>query len=138
MFTNVKPELSVKNKYRIDKHRYYELRYFCLQYPEWKRKYNELSDISISSLSQINYDRYGYSDPTGIKAITKACYANRINIVELAARESDEELGCYILKGVTEGLSYTQLKTRFDIPCSKDTYYDRYRRFFWLLSKYKE
>lgn len=138
MFTNVKPELSIKNKYRINKHRYYELRYFCLQYPEWKRKYAELSHINTSQLGSIHYSKYNYSDPTGLKAITKACYANRINIVELAAREADENLYCYILKGVTEGMSYTQLKTQLGIPCSKDTYYDRYRRFFWLLSNYKE
>jgi len=41
----------------------------------------------------------------------------------------------YILKAVTEGLSYTYLRTRMDIPCGKDMYYDRYRKFFWLLSQ---
>lgn len=29
-------ELSEKNPYYISKHRYYELKHFCLQYPEWK------------------------------------------------------------------------------------------------------
>ena len=56
-------------------------------------------------------------------------------MVEQAAMDADEYLWHYILRAVTEGLSYTYLKSRLDIPCSKDTYYDRYRRFFWLLSE---
>ena len=40
----------------------------------------------------------------------------------------------YILKAVTEELSYTYLKSKLKIPCGRDMYYDRYRRFFWILS----
>ena len=29
-------ELSERNPYYISKHRYYELKHFCLQYPEWE------------------------------------------------------------------------------------------------------
>ncbi len=39
MATVLRSELSPKNKYYIDKHRYYELKHFCLQYPEWKQTY---------------------------------------------------------------------------------------------------
>ena len=55
-------------------------------------------------------------------------------MVERAAQEADSELAAYILEAVTEGHSYENLKTRLNIPCSKDVYYDRYRKFFWLLS----
>lgn len=48
--------------------------------------------------------------------------------------EADQVLYNYILKAVTEELSYTYLKSKLKIPCGKDMYYDRYRRFFWLLS----
>ena len=30
-------QLSVKNPCHIPKHRYYELKHFCLQYPDWKK-----------------------------------------------------------------------------------------------------
>ena len=50
------------------------------------------------------------------------------------AKEADEYLYEYILKEITEGISYTYLKTAMKIPCGKDMYYDRYRKFFWLLS----
>lgn len=31
--------------------------------------------------------------------------------------------------------NYTYLKTVDHVPCSRDMYYDRYRRFFWLLNE---
>lgn len=51
-----------------------------------------------------------------------------------ASMATDKELSSYILKAVTEGYSYFNLKARLEIPCSKDIYYELYRRFFWLLS----
>ena len=58
-----------------------------------------------------------------------------MRLVEDTAKETDEALWSYILKAVTEDLSFTYLSTVLEIPCSRGTYYDRYRRFFWLLSK---
>ena len=132
----IRPELSVKNKYWIDRHRFYQLKHFCLQYKYWKKLYSTLHDISVSSVNDIPGPK-GLSDLTANCAIRKVEVANRIKMVESAAIEADRELWYYIVKAVTEGLSYTQLKTQFDIPCSRDTYYDRYRRFFWLLNKYR-
>lgn len=136
MATVIRAEISEKNRYWIDKHRHYELKHFCLQYPEWKKLYAELSDVDIP-LSMI--DRMPSSnipgDPTSKRAMLKAYYAERIKLIEKVALETDIYLHKYILKAVTEGLSFTYLKTRLDIPCGKDMYYDRYRRFFWLLSK---
>lgn len=139
MATKIRPELSIKNKYYIDKHRHYELKHFCLQYPNWKRTYAELDCNTVSSLS---FDRTPTSnlpgDPTAKRAITKARLIERIDMIERAAKEADRQLHDYILKAVTENLSYTYLKTKLDIPCGKDMYYDRYRRFFWLLNKVRD
>lgn len=139
MATVIRAEISEKNKYWIDKHRHYELKHFCLQYPEWKRAYAEFSDVSIP-LSMI--ERVPTSnipgDPTAKRVMMKNYYAERIKLIERIALETDNCLHNYILKAVTEGLSYTYLKARLDIPCGRDLYYDRYRRFFWLLSKARE
>lgn len=137
MGTRIRPELSEKNKYWISRHRYYELKHFCLQYPTWKKIYVALDDLIVSSplLEEIAVSNNIHGDPTAKYAVVKAHYAERINMIENAAKESDSELANYILKAVTEELSYTYLKTRLEIPCSKDTYYDRYRKFFWLLDK---
>ena len=54
MATVLRPELSPNNEYHIDKHRYYELKHFCLQYPEWKKSYSVFDDTSLQ-LSMIEY-----------------------------------------------------------------------------------
>ena len=139
MATLIRPELSAKNKYWIDKHRHYELKHFCLQYPMWKREDAALDNPSIGSSAVEKMPMSNIpGDPTGTHALRRAFYSRRIEMVELAAREADDLLWEYILKAVTEQLSYTHLKTRLSIPCSKDTYYDRYRRFFWLLSETRD
>lgn len=136
MATLIRAEISEKNKYWIDKHRHYELKHFCLQYPNWKKAYAEFDNPSIPlSILERTPSSNLPGDPTARRALIKAQYQERIGLVEKAAIEADRYLSDYILRGVTENLSYTYLKTRLGIPCSKDTYYDRYRRFFWLLSE---
>ena len=134
MATMIRPKLSVKNPYWIDKHRYYELKHFCLQYPAWKRAYLDHVGPSTSSVTRLS-SANGYSNPTADRAIQKAYYSDRIELIERVARETDRELYNYILQAVTQELSYTYLKSRLNIPCGRDMYYDRYRRFFWLLSE---
>lgn len=136
MATVIRPELSIKNKYWIDKHRYYELKHFCLQYPTWKSVYASFDNpsMALSTIEHIPTNNIP-GDPTAKRAIIKAHYAEKIKMIELAAKESDRYLHEYIIKAVTEDLSYTYLKTRLNIPCGRDMYYDRYRKFFWLLNE---
>lgn len=136
MATMIRPEISEKNKYWIDKHRHYELKHFCLQYPMWKKAYAEFSDTSVS-LSTIEHVPTSNipGDPTAKRVMMKSYYQERINLIEKVAMEADKYLYNYILKAVTEELSYTYLKSKLGIPCGKDMYYDRYRKFFWLLNE---
>ena len=135
MTTMIRAEISEKNKYYIDKHRHYELKHFCLQYPSWKKAYADFDDTSVSLSTIENVPTSNLpGDPTAKRAVMKAHYSERINLIERIAREADRYLYEYILKAVTENLSYTYLKSRLNIPCGKDMYYDRYRKFFWLLS----
>ena len=60
-----------------------------------------------------------------------------MNLVERAAVSTDEYLGKYILKAVTEGHSYTKMHMTYEVACGKDMRYDRYRKFYWLLDKMK-
>ena len=139
MATQIRPELSIKNKYHIDKHRHYELKHFCLQYPEWKRTYTELSNCGIQSSAASRMPSSNLpGDPTAKRAMAKARLVERIEMIEKIAKEADDYLWDYILKAVTEGLSYTYLKSKLNIPCGKDMYYDRYRRFFWLLNNVRD
>lgn len=136
MGTNIRPTLSEKNKYYIEKHRYYELKHFCLQYPIWRKAYmaldglkNHPCDLAFASHTNV------INDPTAHCAEAKLFYSERMDLVERVAYETDSKLHSYILKAVTEGISYEHLKVQTGIPCTKDSYYDLYRKFFWLLNK---
>ena len=41
----IRAEVSENNPYWIEKHRYYELKHFCLQYPTWKRRVKNKVDF---------------------------------------------------------------------------------------------
>lgn len=136
MATAIRPEISTKNKYYIDKHRYYELKHFCLQYGEWKKAYLACTDSVIyASKLDDSIKSTTPSDLTAKYAMKRVWYGERLKLIERTAMEADEYLWHYILRAVTEGLSYVHLKTKLNIPCGKDMYYDRYRKFFWLLSR---
>lgn len=128
-------ELSKKNKYWVEKNRYYELKYFCMQYSMWKKLYLELDGLAASRTYDLVESSNIPSDPTSRLAEERLYYFDKMQLVEQTALAADADLASYILNGVTKGLSYDSLKFRFDIPCGKDMYYDRYRRFFWLLDR---
>ncbi|GHU53202.1 hypothetical protein FACS1894132_04710 [Clostridia bacterium] len=136
MGTTIQPQLSAKNKYWIERHRYYELKHFCLQYPLWKKAYSEIDGFSKDSASVIKVAKMGtIHNPTEKYAEEKIVYLDKIWLIEKVAFDTDSELHNYILKAVTEGLSYDYLKSKLEIPCCKDIYYDLYRKFFWSLDK---
>lgn len=136
MATLIRPELSLKNKYYLERHRTYELRHFCLQYPIWKKMYTSLNELK--SENEIADRFFQYEDPTAQCAIAKEHYITRIHMIDSCCEKADNELWFYILQGVTKGYTYEYLKLKYDIPCSRDTYYDRYRKFFWILDKVRE
>lgn len=134
MGTDIRPEVTTKNNYWISKHRYYELKHFCLQYIEWKAEYSELDGMEGGDMIRETKST-NISNPVE-RIIERRLYlSDRIDLIETAALEAGSELNTYVLKAVTEGLSYDILKARFNIPCCRNVYYDIYRRFFWLLDK---
>lgn len=135
MSTVITPNLSSKNPYWIEKHRYYELKHFCLQYPIWKKACKALDGLSKAPAGLMLFQKDGrISDPTLQCVEAREFYLKRMRMIEETAANTDQELADYILKGVTEELSYDILLVRYGIPCSKDMYYNRYRKFFYLLN----
>ena len=130
-----KPELSMKNQYHLSRHRYYELKHFCLQYEEWKKS------LTLLDGWQAHGDEVGGivkgnvpSNPTERIAILRTYYSQRMQLINDCLTELEPAIAPYILKGVTEGLSYNQLRAR-GCPCGSEMYYQLYHKFFWLLSK---
>lgn len=130
-------ELSTNNEYYISKERYQELRYRCLQYKQWiDRKEKLLTYIASPSSSRIIPARgSAKSDPVTRLVVQISILDDKIRAVERCAECTDDVLYSYILRGVTEGLSYDCLRTKYGIPCCKNEYYKLYHKFFWLLDK---
>ena len=138
MSTTIRPNVSKKNEYWIDRNRYYELKHFCLQYDSW-----------ISALRSIdgyqNFDQFSerirsdrIHSVTETAVLNRDYYENRIRIVKRAANCTDEHLGYYILLAVTNSYNYDYLRLVLEIPCSRGVYYKLYRKFFWILDKLRE
>lgn len=134
MSTQTRPELSKKSKYWIPRHRYFELKHFVMQFPYW-----ETQILSIDSMVKSNLDKDGklndIPDPVGKAVEKRTQYANNMAICLHVAKGIDKVLGIYILRAIVSCESYDKIKARLDIPCSRDTYYELYRKFFYVLDQ---
>ena len=127
-----------REKYGISKNRFRELYYWCLQYNEWK---DELKDktyavkcIEISDMPA----SHSNGDSTQQLAMRRVQLEQNCRLIEQTAIEADPDIYQYLLKAVTdENVTYRYLRLVMGMPCSHNTYYDRRRRFYWLLSQKK-
>lgn len=111
-------------EYDIGRHRFCELKHFCLQYQDWKDIYQRVKD-----------DKYSNSkdDITARTAILKTDYGNAIKLIETTARATSQAYADYILESVTKDVSYSYLKDK-GLKCDKDAFDTLRGRFFYLLS----
>lgn len=131
--TYIKPELK-KNKWKLTKHEFYTAYHYALQYREIKDKYK-----SMIGLSAINADGMPHgtntSDPTFKQACELEALSKRIQLIEDTVKETDEKIYCWLLKGVTtENISFNYLQQTMNIPCGKNYYYDKRRKFYYILN----
>lgn len=135
----MRPELSKKNEHRIEKHRYYELKHFCLQYPIWKKAYNSLDGLSRKTdNSNIFRHSNNMSNPTERIGVVMASYSKKINMITETAEKVDKIMAPYLVRGVTQGESYDAMRTRIGVPCCRETYYELYRQFFYELNRVRD
>lgn len=125
----IRTELSKKNPYYISKYRRKELEYFCLQYKDYKDYLSVIGRRGTSS---------EWSDPTGDEAIKRSIYENNIRIIESSAKLADDENAEYILKAVTEGLTWPYISTHYNVKCYRNEFYNSLYKFFYILSSQKE
>ncbi len=92
MGTTIRPELSEKNPYWLEKHRYYELKHFCLQYPIWRKAYAALNGLSSYPADLAMFVATStLGDPTAKCGVAKAYYSERSDMVERAAAATDQD-----------------------------------------------
>lgn len=137
MGTMLRTSVADTNPWCIFKHRYLELRHFCLQYQGWKRERLTIESRVAGGL-RMDTRRFGERiSPVEMRQEEAAEYEIKMSLVEKAAREAGEDLWPWLLKGVTNECNYEYLRLREGMPCCKGVYYRMYRKFFWVLSREK-
>lgn len=131
-----KRNLKLK-QYGISAKRYKELCGFCEQYPEWKEELKEMTNIKSQTISGLPSGKRGTANVTEDLAIKRQQLLEKCELIEQTAIETDAELYQYIIKNVCYELPYKYLNY-IEIPCSRETFYDKRRYFFYLLSKNKK
>lgn len=109
---------TLKNEYGLSKHRFYELKHFCLQYSEWKRLY----------FSRVGFPENVFTPPydtTSKDGISRAELSYRMQLVEQTCIETSKLYSKVLFRIVTECSS-----------APKDPYLrELYYQFFKLLDK---
>ena len=111
----------MKTEYALSKHRFYELKHFCLQFPEWEELYS-LMDGWPEEIAN------NEGDTTSRDGIRRADLAWKIDLIrdtihDICSQYEWELFACVAL-GIKPVLSVDQ---------SDFWYY--YRKFFWELSR---
>lgn len=123
-------------------HRYRELYYKCLQYPEWKERLAALTD-SVKAISTDGQPHgNGVGNPTEEIAIKRAALSGQIEIVEETLHEvCDLALYPFMLLNVTRAVPYECLENRLGKipPVGRRRFYEIRKTFFKALdAKYGE
>lgn len=103
----------MKTEYTLSKHRFYELKHFCLQYPGWKKLYDETDGYS-------NESGKSKGDTTSRDGIKRATIRGYLDLIEYCARLTDANILPYVIG------------ERWPVPV--ELRYS-YSRFFFELSK---
>lgn len=124
----------IPDKYLISTDKYIELFAFCRQYSEYKSALDECYGLSASVISDM--PRTG-SHTSKVESTAERAerYRRKIDLIENTVKsvcEADKGLYPYLLKCVTEGISW---EYNTGVPCGRSTYYELRRKFFYELSK---
>lgn len=131
---NIRP-ISEK-KWDVTKHAFYQAYHFAMRYQEFK----DILKYKTSTVGSPKTDGMPKGGEPGNAtqdlAITRQQAEQNCRLIERTAAIAGGEIYTYLLKSVTEeGVSYEYLKRIMNIPCGKKLYYDRRRKFYYLLSK---
>lgn len=129
-------KMEYTGRYKITRKQLAYARSFSQKYPEWLEEYNSLKD----SVKAIAYDQEGHgsgkvNDSTGDLAARRAEIRRKMLLVEHAAFDAGGDIGEFILKSViNEDVTFEDMKA-LGLPCERTMYYDRRRKYYYLLSK---
>lgn len=124
-------------KYEMKKEEFLSAKYYAARYGLWLDEYNELKD-SVAAIvpDDMPHAVNNISDPTSRLATRRAELRQKMEIVEKAAFEADEYLAKWLLIMAKDPeITYKKMRNSYEIPCGSRQYYERRRKFYWLLAK---
>lgn len=143
------------DEYGISKHRYRELRSFCLQYNEWRDKLKYQTDgVKGQQITGMPFTG-GITDSTQCLAMLRMELEKNCEVVEqvmikaittlkkgntskLLYDGDFQNIYDHMIKAVTnEDINYTYLDQVMNIPIGRDGFYKLRRYFYFLLDKSK-
>lgn len=134
----IRNEISKDNEWWISKHAYLEALHYAYRYGEWKDELEVLagSELKSPAIDDMPHGSGGNSNPTEERAIRCAELESKIIQIETTAYEADPVIAKWLLKGVTdESATYNYLRNMLGLPCGHRYYYDKRRKFYFLLSR---
>ena len=118
-------------KYWLPKQRFLTVYHHCLQYPEWRKEANSINYFGSAGDGIKGPD---VSKPVERLSDRRSRCLKKMEMVEQCCMAADGEIFEWLLQSVTEGIAFRFLEA----PCGRDYFYDRYRKFFWLLDRVRE
>lgn len=130
------------HKYSISSNRYRELKYFCYQYDDWNRELEALGQDSRPKgivYDEVQSHTNTVGSPTEAAVVQIQTLKEKIEMLESAAKEASGDLWMYILLYVTNpDINFHYLEMVNGIPCSRRSFYNYRRKFFYYLDKKKD
>lgn len=114
----------MKIEYKLSKHRFYELKHFCLQYPEWKLLYSQLDGWA----KDVNKNE---GDTTSRDGIKRADLMYKMELVRETCHDICEEYEHAVF-------DYAILGIKPRLLSDQAVFWYYYRKFFWELSRRKD
>lgn len=128
---NVKERDLKLSEYNISREKYRELKYFCLQYPEWKHQLQTLTDDVKAPIITDMPTAHNGTDSTATLVLRRIELAEKCALIEQTAQEVCGNTYLALLKNVTEGLPYENIIAY----SGRRKFYEDRRKFFYKLSK---
>ena len=123
-----------RDKYYLGQYRYYELKYFCLQYDKWEKAYKGIIK-AIEDMPKLKIKHLDSNKMLKELEDSKIYFKNRIDLINEVAKETTEKYSEIMIRAVTDNDSYMYLKELYPNILGKDEFVDLYKKFFYILDK---
>ena len=119
----------------ITQERYWQLLYFCRQYPDWKAEADSLLGIRAVKMDGMPHGS-GKSDPVAMAAEKRDKLLEKIKIVDDCAKDiEDGKWYAVLIQHVCNGKSYEQLDKALMPTSFRNAFFTKRKLFFELLDK---